>query len=228
MKIVYYSFGGRYSDNPRALHQRAMSRSALGAEHVWLADARHARSFPPGTATVPVRTPEAVAALASADLVVADNHLPAWDKRPSTTYLQTWHGTPLKRIHRDALTRFTAEDMLDRLDDDVTRWDVLVGPSDAAVAPLRAAFGFAGLVPVTGYPRNDSLLAPDAAERRAEVRADLGIEDDRTAVLYAPTWRDDDRADETLGFRLALDPDRFAQHLGEEQVLLLPAAPPGS
>lgn len=221
MKIVYYSSGGRYSDNPRALHQRALSRATVDAEHVWLAHPRHAASFPAGTATVPVSTPEAVAALESADLVVADNHLPAWDKHPRTTYLQTWHGTPLKRIHRDALTNFDAEDVLARLDDDVTRWDVLVGPSEAAAAPLRAAFGFTGPVPVTGYPRNDALLAPDAAERRARVRATLGIEDDRTAVLYAPTWRDDDRADKALGFRLALDPDRFAHRLGQEQVLLL-------
>jgi CDP-glycerol glycerophosphotransferase len=221
VKIVYYSYGGRYRDNPRALHQRAVSRATIDAEHLWLADPRRAGDFPAGTVTVPVRTPQAVAALESADLVVADNHLPAWDKRPGTTYLQTWHGTPLKRIHRDALSLFSSEDLLARLDDDVTRWDVLVGPSEAAAVPLRAAFKFAGAVPVTGYPRNDGLLAPDAAERRAQVRAALRIEDDRVAVLYAPTWRDDDRADGALRFRLPLDPDRFAHRLGDEQVLLL-------
>jgi CDP-glycerol glycerophosphotransferase len=221
VKIVYYSFGGRYSDNPRALHQRALSRATVDTEHVWLAHARHAGSFPAGTSTVPVRTPHAAAALESADVVVADNHLPAWDKRPGTIYLQAWHGTPLKRIHRDALSHFSSEDLLARLDDDVTRWDVLVGPSEAGAVALRAAFRFTGRVPVTGYPRNDALLAADATERRARVRAALGIENDRVAVLYAPTWRDDDRADGALGFRLPLDPDRFAERLGEDQVLLL-------
>ncbi len=221
MKIVYYSYGGRYRDNPRALHQRALSRPTLGAEHVWLADARYADDFPAGTATVPIRTPEALAALEGADVVVADNHLPAWDKRPGTTYVQTWHGTPLKRIHRDALSLFSPEDLLSRLDDDITRWDVLVGPSDAGAVPLRAAFRFTGDVPVTGYPRNDALLAPDAPARRAAVRAALGIEDGQVAVLYAPTWRDDERVDDALGFRLALDAERFGERLGEGHVLLL-------
>lgn len=221
MKIVYYSFGGRYSDNPRALHQRALSRG-VQAEHVWLADARHAGSFPAGTATVPLGGSEALAALESADLVVADNHLPRWDERPGTTYLQTWHGTPLKRIHRDALNQSGGGEVLDRLDDDVTRWDVLLGPSAAGAVPLRSAFRFTGAVPVTGYPRNDALLSPDAAGRRDRVRAELGVEPGRTAVLYAPTWRDDDRA--TGGdpdARLPLDPERFAERLGADHVLLL-------
>ncbi|WP_432510979.1 CDP-glycerol glycerophosphotransferase family protein [Kineococcus sp. SYSU DK001] len=227
MKIVYYSFGGRYSDNPRALHQRALHRADLGGaegvEHVWLAHARHAASFPAGTATVPVGTDEAVAALESADVVVADNHLPPFAKRPGTTYVQTWHGTPLKRIHRDALNQAAGdEDVLSRLDDDVTRWDVLLGPSEAGAVPLRAAFRFPGAVPVTGYPRNDALLAPDAAQRREQVRAQLGIDAERTVVLYAPTWRDDDRdTGGDPGARLPLDPDRFAERLGQGYALLL-------
>ncbi|WP_432488291.1 CDP-glycerol glycerophosphotransferase family protein [Kineococcus sp. SYSU DK018] len=222
MKIVYYSFGGRYSDNPRALHQRLLTRGDVDAEHVWLAGPGHAAAFPAGTATAALRTPEATAALESADLVIADNHLPAWEKRPGTTYLQTWHGTPLKRIHRDALfTQPDGEDVMSALDDDITRWDVLLAPSVAAAVPLRAAFGFPGPVPVTGYPRNDALLAPGAVERRAAVRAALGIAEGTTAVLYAPTWRDDDRFGDGPDFRLQLDLQRFAQRLGGEAVLLL-------
>ncbi|NAZ84968.1 CDP-glycerol glycerophosphotransferase family protein [Kineococcus indalonis] len=222
MKIVYYSFGGRYSDNPRALHQRLLARADVAAEHVWLAGAEHAGGFPAGTATVPLHGPAALDALASADLVVADNHLPAWGKRPGTTYLQTWHGTPMKRIHRDAhFTQPAGEDVMAKLDDDVTRWDLLLGPSDAGAGALRGAFRFGGPVPVTGYPRNDALSAPDAAQRRERVRAALGVPEDRTAVLYAPTWRDDDRFGDGPDFRLALDLQRFAQRLGDSHVLLM-------
>ena len=227
MKIVYYSFGGRYSDNPRALHQRLLARAGAGSggpgedvEHVWLAGS--GRSFPAGTTTAALGTPEATAALVSADLVIADNHVPTWAKRPGTTYLQTWHGTPLKRIHRDAhFTEPDGEGVLARLDDDISRWDLLLAPSRAAAVPLRAAFGFPGSMPVTGYPRNDALLAPDAAQRRERVRAALGIEPGRTAVLYAPTWRDDDRFGDGPDFRLALDLRRFAERLGAGHTLLL-------
>ena len=45
-------------------------------------------------------------ALESADLVVAGTYTEVeWTKQPGTTYLQTWHGTPLKRIHHDVLLR---------------------------------------------------------------------------------------------------------------------------
>ncbi|WP_432545570.1 CDP-glycerol glycerophosphotransferase family protein [Kineococcus sp. SYSU DK004] len=220
MKIVYYSFGGRYADNPRAIHQRLLARGAEGVEHVWLAGP--GRTFPPGTVTAAWGTPETVAALESADLVVADNHLPAFRKKPGATYLQTWHGTPLKRIHRDAVfTQPDGEDVMRRLDDDVTRWDVLLVPSDAAHGPLTGAFRYTGHAPVTGYPRNDALVGEPAARRREEVRERLGIPAGRTAVLYAPTWRDDERFGDGPDFRLALDLDRFHQRLGDDAVLLL-------
>ena len=36
MRIVFHSFAGRYSDNPRAIHERLAERAGL--EQVWLAD----------------------------------------------------------------------------------------------------------------------------------------------------------------------------------------------
>ena len=220
MKIVYHSLGGWYSDSPRALYQRLLARQDVEAEHVWLAAAAHAHGFPAGTATVDIDSPAAGAELATADLVVSNTHLDLpWEKRHGTTYLQTWHGTPLKRIHRDA--HFATEGSLDRLDGDIARWDLLLAPNDVSARLLSGAFRYPGPVPVTGYPRNDVLSAPDAVERRLEVRAALGIEDDRTAVLYAPTWRDDDKFGGGPEFRLALDPQRFADRLGADHILLL-------
>ena len=74
---------------------------------------------------------------------------------------------------------------------------------------LRHAFRFGGPVHETGYPRNDVLSRPDRDDVRARVRAELGIADGTTAVLYAPTWRDDlvfDHAGDR-DFELPLDLD---------------------
>ncbi|NAZ75101.1 CDP-glycerol glycerophosphotransferase family protein [Kineococcus sp. T13] len=220
MKIVYHSFEGRYSDNPKALHRALAARTGQEHEHVWLADAEHAHGFPADAATVPFGTPEAREALESADLVVSNTHLDLeWDKAPGTTYLQTWHGTPLKRIHRDVL--FAPEGRLDRLDHDVARWDLLLSPNAASTPLLRGAFRFEGAVHETGYPRNDVLLAPDAARRRALVREQLGIAEGARAVLYAPTWRDDDVFGDGPKFALRFDVEHFRRELGEDHVLML-------
>jgi CDP-glycerol glycerophosphotransferase len=187
---------------------------------VWLADARHLPGFPADVVTVPVAGTEATAALEAADVVVSNCHvdLVPWRKQPGAIYLQTWHGTPLKRIHRSALTH-PDDAVMDALDAEIGRWDHLVSPSPAATGLLRSAFGYAGHVLETGYPRNDALVGPDAATRRTEVRRQLGIADGTTVVLYAPTYRDDDLAGGAG--RLGLDPEALVDRLGPGHLLLL-------
>ncbi|MEO5709724.1 MAG: CDP-glycerol glycerophosphotransferase family protein [Nocardioidaceae bacterium] len=190
MKVVYQSFQGRFSDSPRAIHARLRDRP--GTEHLWLLDPAHTAAFPDDVATVPIDGPEARAALESADLVVAGTHTEVeWTKPAGTTYLQTWHGTPLKRIHHDVL--LVPPGRLAELDLDIARWDVLLSPNPVSTPRLSKAFGYDGPIWETGLPRNDLLVGPDAAVTRSVVRRELGLADDETVVLYAPTWRDDEK-----------------------------------
>jgi CDP-glycerol glycerophosphotransferase len=189
MKIVYNSFHGRFTCNPRALFERLAGQPGLG--HVWLADPSHRDTFPREVETVDIDGPDAAAVLEEADLVIANTHTEVeWEKRRGTTYLQTWHGTPMKRIHHDVL--WAPEGRLARLDEDVAKWDVLLSPNRVSTPRLRRAFRFAGDLWETGYPRNDVLLSAEAERRRRSVREELGLADGRTVVLYAPTWRDDE------------------------------------
>ena len=218
MRIAWYSFHGRYSDNPRAMHEALLDRPDL--EHVWLADPDHQGAFPPGTATVDVDSDAATQALESADLVIANTHVEVpWTKPSGTTYVQTWHGTPLKRIHRDVL--WAPPGRLDRLDHDVAKWDLLISPNTFSTPLLRGAFGYDGEVLESGYPRNDLLSTPVHDDVRAKVRAEIGVRDETTVVLYAPTWRDDEVFDETAGeVPLALDPEVVLQALPDHALLV--------
>ncbi|NHC24550.1 CDP-glycerol glycerophosphotransferase family protein [Nocardioides sp. IC4_145] len=221
MRIVWNSFHGRFSDNPRALWEQVHDRP--GHEHVWLADQAHLAAFPDGVTTVDIDSPAARGALESADLLIANTHTEVeWTKPAGTTYVQTWHGTPLKRIHRDVL--WAPEGRLDRLDHDVAKWDLLLSPNAVSTPRLRGAFGYDGEVLESGYPRNDLLSLPAAREVGARVRAELGIPGSATVVLYTPTWRDDEAfAEDRPEVALRLDVERFAATLGPDQVLLVRA-----
>lgn len=219
VKVVYFTFRGLFADNPRAIYEGLLARGGDHA-HTWLCTPKTQASFPSGVETVLYNTPEAVAALAAADVVVANDCMSMpWTKTPGTTYLQTWHGTPLKRIHHDAPVR---EGWLDLPDQDVARWDMLLSPNPVSTERLRHAFRFGGAVHETGYPRNDVMSRPDRDETRARVRAELGVPDDTTAVLYAPTWRDDLVFDHggAPDFEVPIDLDAFAERLGKDHVLL--------
>jgi CDP-glycerol glycerophosphotransferase len=220
VRIVYNSFHGRFSDNPRAIYERL--RGARELEHVWLADTRYLDVFPVGTVTVDIDSPEAAAVLESADLVVANSHTEVdWVKPAGTFYLQTWHGTPWKRIHHDVL--WAPPGRLARLDRDIARWDLLLSPNRASTPRLRRAFRYDGPVAETGYPRNDVLTSGDSTLRRRRVRRELGLDADTTAVLYAPTWRDHEFFEGGPSIPMALDANLLAESLGEDHVVLVRA-----
>src|SRR4051794_9735055 len=219
MRIVYNSFEGRFSDSTRVLFE-ALRRELPGAEHVWLQDPVHTDGFPAEVATVPYEPEAAAAALEGAALVVANTHIDLpWRMRSDTRYLQTWHGTPLKRIHHDVL--WAPEGRLSDLDRDVARWDVLLSPNAPSSPRLRKAFGFDGTILETGYPRNDLLSSARADTVRTTVRETLGVAPDVKVILYAPTWRDDEcLLDLQKPVPFGLDVPRFMELLGPGHELL--------
>ena len=63
MKVVHHGFEGRFSANPRALHEAMTVRRGAADEHVWLADPAHRHGFPPEVTTVSFGSEEALADL---------------------------------------------------------------------------------------------------------------------------------------------------------------------
>jgi CDP-glycerol glycerophosphotransferase len=166
-------------------------------------------------------SPEELAALADARYVVSNDVLPSdWAKRPDCTYLQTWHGTPLKRIAFDVVDpRFPDAEYhyAVELGREVAKWDILLSQNPFSTEILRKAFRFEGEILETGYPRNDVLRRPERDAIRARVRAALELPEDTQAVLYVPTWRD------SFEHTLALDLPLLRRELGDATTMLVRA-----
>ena len=221
VKIVYNAFRGLFTDSPRAIFEALQARGHQ-AESVWFSSPRTTADFPSDVTLVPYGGPECIAALEAADLVVSNDGIGlAWEKRRGATYLQTWHGTPLKRLHHDMLA--APASMLAAIERDMPRWDMLLSPNPPSTERLRRAFGYRGPIHETGLPRNDLLSSPLRKQLRAAVRAELGIADHQTVVLYTPTWRDD-LVFENSGsgdFGFPIDVEDFTGRLGPDHVLLV-------
>src|SRR3954471_12578312 len=69
--IVYNSFQGRYSDNPRAIFEE-FTRRGIEVQHLWMADATHHAEFPEGVATAEPGTPELRLGSGTARYVIAN------------------------------------------------------------------------------------------------------------------------------------------------------------
>ncbi|KDN85097.1 bifunctional glycosyltransferase/CDP-glycerol:glycerophosphate glycerophosphotransferase [Kitasatospora cheerisanensis] len=214
--------GGLYADSPRAVHEELVRRGEP-LRHLWTSVDLQAE-LPQTAECVRHRSPEWFEALATAKYIVTSTHLPTYfRRRKGQVVLQTWQGTPLKRIGTDfEKVWFTDAGYLEHLKEEVPQWSLLVAGSRWAAPVLRRAFDYRGKLLESGYPRNDLLFAPDREKTAERVRERLGLPEGKQVVLYAPTFREDRRLPEG-GYQLNLQLDLAAARaaLGDDQVLLV-------
>lgn len=221
--VLYSSFDGRqYSDSPRAVHEELVRRRAP-VEHLWVVRDRQV-ALPRDVRAVELHSADWYEALARSRCVVTNTQLPQWFERAEGQHVvQTWHGTPLKRIGRDLTGTAHADEVyIASLPGRAAQWSVLVSPNSFSTPIMRRAFGYEGTVLECGYPRNDLLYASDRAKVAAALREHLGIPEDKRVILYAPTWREDQpRKGGRYGLDLRLDLELAARELADDHVLLV-------
>jgi len=221
--IVFESGQGRhFSDSPRYVYEELLRRGDTRTK-VWVYDR-----------PLPVRDEHTIVVkrhsfgfywyLARARFWVNNHTFPHYiTRRPKGQYVQTWHGTPLKRMFLDQEAWFGRDPgYKDRVTRAVAQWSVLVSPSPYATECMRTAYAWNGPVVEVGYPRNDILLDGSAADRAARVRAMLGIPAGKRVVLYAPTFRDDRPTSRgRFEFTMPIDLAEFHRRFGDDTVLLI-------
>ncbi|MET7798242.1 bifunctional glycosyltransferase/CDP-glycerol:glycerophosphate glycerophosphotransferase [Streptomyces decoyicus] len=225
--VVFEShLGKQFSDSPRAIYEE-MRRQGLEFEAIW-SYAGSPKEFPKGVTLVKRWSLPYLKALAQAEFWVDNQSYPLkLTKRPETTYIQTWHGSALKNMGFDqpslkAQTRQQQAEQQRSLD----RFDRFLIRSEHDVHTLAKAFRLKEKTLLrVGYPRNDALVrarqreAALGARERGPLAAELGIAEDKTVLLYAPTFR---KAGGRHGrFELPFDVERFADQFGDRYVLLV-------
>jgi CDP-glycerol glycerophosphotransferase (TagB/SpsB family) len=202
-------YGQNASSNPRGI-DRAITASAPDAKRMWsIVDA--SVEIPDGAVAVIEGSAAWWQARASAELIIVNDWLrKRFVKRRGQTVLQTWHGTPLKRIALDRPgTRLRAAIASRR---ESAHWSLMLAQNQFSADVFRSAYAFRRPIWQEGYPRDDSLRAGTSADLRKK----LGIPAKSTVILYAPTWRDD-----RPGKVDHLDVASFSKELGSGFVTLI-------
>ncbi len=221
--IVFESgLGTQYADSPRYLYEELVRRGDQRRK-VWV----YHRKLPgnnPRTKVVRRLSPGYFWYLARAKYWVNNQNFPHYlRRRRNGVFIQTWHGTPLKRMLLDLeQVHGRDEDYVARVNQAVRQWSVLLSPSPYATRAFRSAFGYRGPVLEEGYPRNDVLALGRRSDAGSTIRERLGLPHGRRVVLYAPTFRDDQSTGTgRFGFELPLDLEAFQRRFGADTVLLL-------
>lgn len=206
--VLYESFfGNGMVCNPEAIFRALLDSPDMAhLSHTWVL--RDLDEFASTTAEfaddprvrfVTYRSPAYFRALATSQYLVNNSTFPPeFAKRPGQVYLNTWHGTPLKKMGyempgggggpdaRNILRNFVNADFLLSSNDFMT--------SGMYETSYRLRGIYRGAIVQEGYPRIDRQFLDDAGRAREldRLRArGVVIPEGHKILLYAPTWRGD-------------------------------------
>lgn len=165
--------------------------------------------------------------LRSGAWVFDSRHLYYLRKNKKTKYIQTWHGTPLKKLglDMDYIDMSGNQDIKQYHDDfrkNTSLWQYLISQNSYSSEIFRHAFDFKGEMLEIGYPRNDILINKNNKEDIDEIKTRLNIPKDKKVILYAPTWRDNEYYEKgKYKFATEMDFDQMKNELSDEYVLIV-------
>lgn len=231
--ILFISFHGRgYSDNPKALHEYMLRDEAFkDYKFVWAINSHKKRGIElPSTKLINYGGVRYLYYLSKSKYWISNCKLPGYvTKNDNQVYLQTWHGTPLKRLAFDILagedttfyrTEMSFDDMTKTYAQDVEKYNYMIAPNRFCMEVFQSAFRInKERLIETGYPRNDC-LTNWTPEDVVSVKEKYGIPLDKKVVLYAPTWRDNSYVKKGYTFELEVDFAKWRDILGDEYVVV--------
>lgn len=148
-------------------------------------------------------------------------------KHAKTKYIQTWHGTPLKKLGLDMdYLNMSGDTDIEKYQMEFKKntaiWDYLISQNRYSSEIFRRAFAFNGEMLEIGYPRNDILINKNSVDDINKIKDKFNIPKDKKIILYAPTWRDNEyyKSGE-YKFATEMDFDKMYEELKDDYTLIV-------
>lgn len=218
--ILFVSFGGkRFDDSPKCLYEAMLSDHRFDqCRLIWAFRSPEQYQLPRGE-KVKIDTPRYFLTLMKAGIWITNSSMTRglYVRGTNTFSINTWHGTPIKCIEHESkatdgfLSRKTIHDDV-RLCQGSYERDIFLRVFPSSTEDYH----------LTGMPCNDALAIPQEESYRNAIRERLGIPSNKKIILYAPTYRDDERDHNgKIVTHLHISPLKWEYFLGEQYVMLL-------
>lgn len=227
--IVFESNVGRnYTGNPKYIYEEMVKRG-LDKKYRCIFMVVDTKIKIPGNA-VKVRRNHLnyLYIMATAKVWVSDSRLPSFlRKRKGVHYIQTWHGTPLKKLALDMeditmAGETTLDNYKNNFYENAQTWDYLISQNSFSTDIFRHAFAFQKTMLEIGYPRNDILMNHNQETDISKIKHKLKLPLDKKIILYAPTWRDDEYYGQgKYKFSLKLEFQKMKESLEKDYVMIV-------
>lgn len=231
--VIFISFHGRgYSDNPRAIYEE-MQRDPRFKDYkfIWFIKKHKQKNIHIDGANIKEYfSIPYFYYMSKAKYWVINCKMPAYIcKKDNQVYLQTWHGTPLKRLGHDIIAPDDAtfyrsgmsfEQMTETYDIDVKRYNYMISPNAFCTEVFQTSFRInRERLIETGYPRND-FITNATNEDILEIKKKFNLPLDKKIILYAPTWRDNSYVASGYTFELEADFHKWKETLSDEYIIV--------
>ena len=231
--VIFISFHGRgYSDNPRAIYEEMIKDDYFkDYKFIWFIKNHKAKNLDIPKAKIVEYTSLAYFYyLSRAKYWIINCKMPTYiSKKDSQVYLQTWHGTPLKRLGYDILksedmtfyrSGLSYEKMCETYSIDSARYNYMISPNSFCTEIFPRAFDIDQSKMIeTGYPRND-FISNASLEDIKSIKEKYHLPLDKKIILYAPTWRDNSYVASGYTFELEADFKKWKDLLGDEYIVV--------
>ena len=214
--IFFESFHGKYNNNPKYLYEKMLEMGYdKKYKFIWAYNGED--KLPGNPIIVNQNKEDYYKYLAQSKYRVNNTTFPIIDDRSDIVYLQTWHGTPLKKVGSDV----NGGVGWGHFNKEVPTWNYLVSANKYSTKTFKKAFNFDKEVLELGYPANDIFYIKDKSFKE-NIKNKLNIPKDKKIILYAPTFRDDKKnANGKICFDLELDLEKLREELKSEYNLII-------
>lgn len=160
--IFFEASQGRYTSNPKYLYLELLNDPRFD-DYAIIWSLRNESQELERVKTVKIYSLKYLYVLATAGTFINDNMWhPAMKKRKKQIFIQTWHGTPLKKIARDTNVPSNDPQIIKRnqqyTESNSKLFDLMVSSSKYTTSKFRNAFGYDGEILSSGTPRVDYLI----------------------------------------------------------------------